>query len=185
VLVTDTKDTCACNIPESSSIGYFAQGGTKGGCPGRGRRRRQRLHAAPLALALAGAAGVLPQLVEAYRGGGVPYADYGRVLRDGIAAANRPMFLPELATTWLPAVPDVDQRLRSAPPPRVLDLGCGLGASSVALARAYPRVTVLGVDLDEASVAQARTAAAEAGWPTASPSWSATPPGWLGRPRST
>jgi SAM-dependent methyltransferase len=121
-------------------------------------------HAAPLALALAGIAGVLPQLVRAYRsGGGVPYVDYGRPLRDGIAAANRPMFLHELATAWLPAVPDVDQRLRSAPPARVLDLGCGLGASSVALARAYPRATVLGVDLDTASVAHARAAAAEAG----------------------
>jgi hypothetical protein len=87
-------------------------------------------HAAPLALALAGIAGVLPQLVRAYRsGGGVPYVDYGRPLRDGIAAANRPMFLHELATAWLPAVPDVDQRLRSAPPARVLDLDCGLGAS--------------------------------------------------------
>jgi SAM-dependent methyltransferase len=121
-------------------------------------------HAAPLALALAGVAGVLPRLVQAYRsGGGVPYGDYGRALRDGIAAANRPMFLHELATAWLPAVPDLHQRLRSAPPPRVLDLGCGTGASSVALARAYPRATVLGVDLDEASVAQARAAAAEAG----------------------
>jgi SAM-dependent methyltransferase len=121
-------------------------------------------HAAPLALALAGVAGVLPQLVRAYRGGGgVPYADYGRRMRDGIAAANRPMFLHELAATWLPAVPDLDRRLRSAPAPRVLDLGCGLGASTVALAGAYPWATVLGVDLDEASVAGARAAAAEAG----------------------
>jgi hypothetical protein len=116
-------------------------------------------HAAPLALALAGIAGVLPQLVQAYRsGGGVPYTAYGRALRDGIAAANRPMFLHELATAWLPAVADLDRRLRSAPPPRVLDLGCGLGASSIALARAYPRATVLGVDLDTASVAHARPA---------------------------
>ena len=121
-------------------------------------------HVAPLASVLAGIAGVLPQLVQAYRGGGgVPYAAYGRALRDGIAAANRPMFLHELATAWLPSVPDLDRRLRSAPPPRVLDLGCGLGASSVALARAYPLATVMGVDLDEASVAQARAAAAEAG----------------------
>jgi SAM-dependent methyltransferase len=121
-------------------------------------------HVAPLALALAGIAGVLPQLVQAYRdGGGVPYADFGRALRDGIAAANRPMFLHELATAWLPAMPDVDQLLRSLPPARVLDLGCGLGASSVALAGADPRASVLGVDLDEASVAQARAAAAEAG----------------------
>jgi SAM-dependent methyltransferase len=121
-------------------------------------------HAAPLALALAGVARVLPQLPGAYRSGaGVPYADYGREIREGIAAANRPMFLHELAATWLPAVPDLDRRLRSAPPPRVLDLGSGLGASSIALARAYPRVTVLGVDLDGASVAHAKAAAAEAG----------------------
>ena len=54
-------------------------------------------HAAPLALALAGIAGVLPRLLEAYRAGeGVAYAEYGRELRDGIAAANRPMFLHEL-----------------------------------------------------------------------------------------
>ena len=36
-------------------------------------------HAAPLALALAGVARVLPSLLEAYReGGGVAYAEYGR-----------------------------------------------------------------------------------------------------------
>jgi SAM-dependent methyltransferase len=121
-------------------------------------------HAAPLAQALAGMARVLPQLPGAYRSGaGVPYAAYGSEIREGIAAANRPMFLHELATAWLPAVPDLDRRLRSAPPLRVLDLGCGLGASSVALARAYPRATVMGVDLDEASVADARRAAAQAG----------------------
>ena len=121
-------------------------------------------HVAPLALALAGTARVLPRLVDAYRKGeGVAYAEYGRELRDGIAAANRPMFLHELGSVWLPAVPDLHQRLRSAPPARVLDLGCGLGASSVALARAYPRATVLGIDLDASSVAGARDAAAAAG----------------------
>jgi 2-polyprenyl-3-methyl-5-hydroxy-6-metoxy-1,4-benzoquinol methylase len=121
-------------------------------------------HAGPLAVILAGIARVLPQLLEAYRsGGGVPYAAYGQELRRGIAALNRPMFLHELASSWLPAVPGLDRRLRSAPPAQVLDLGCGLGASSVALARAYPRVRVLGVDLDQASVADARVAAAEAG----------------------
>ncbi|HEY7273724.1 MAG TPA: SAM-dependent methyltransferase, partial [Actinoplanes sp.] len=94
---------------------------------------------APLTRALAGVAGVLPRLLEAYRtGGGVGYADYGREIRDGIAAANRPMFLHDLATAWLPAVPDLHRRLSSGPPPRILDLGCGLGASTVALALAYP-----------------------------------------------
>jgi SAM-dependent methyltransferase len=121
-------------------------------------------HAAPLAGMLASVARVLPQLLQAYRtGGGVSYATYGQQLRRGIAAVNRPMFLHELASTWLPAVPDLDQRLHSAPPAHVLDLGCGLGASSIALARAYPRARVLGVDLDQASVAEARAQAAQAG----------------------
>jgi SAM-dependent methyltransferase len=121
-------------------------------------------HAAPLAGMLASVARVLPQLLEAYRtGDGVPYAAYGQQMRRGIAAVNRPLFLHELASSWLPALPDLDRRLRSAPPARVLDLGCGLGASSIALARAYPRAQVLGVDLDQASVAEARTAAAQAG----------------------
>jgi SAM-dependent methyltransferase len=121
-------------------------------------------HAGPLAATFAGVAGVLPQLPEAYRsGGGVPYAAYGQPMRRGIAALNRPMFLHQLASSWLPAMPDLNQRLRSAPPARVLDLGCGLGASSIALARAYPRIQVLGVDLDQASITEARAQAAKAG----------------------
>src|SRR4029453_17057082 len=121
-------------------------------------------HAAPLAVTFAGVAGVLPQLLEAYRtGGGVPYPAYGQQMRRGLPPLNRPMFLHELASTWLPAVPEVDRRLRANPPARVLDLGCGLGASSVALAPAYPRAQGLGVDLDQASVAEARAQAAEAG----------------------
>lgn len=121
-------------------------------------------HTGPLASILAGIAGVLPQVLEAYRsGGGVPYAAYGPQLRRGIAALNRPMFLHELASSWLPAVPDLERRLRAAPPARVLDLGCGLGASSITLARAYPRAQVLGVDLDQASITEAHAAAAKAG----------------------
>ena len=60
---------------------------------------------APLALAAAGIAGVLPQLLEAYRtGGGVPYAAYGADFRDGQAGFNRPAFVNLLADDWLAAV---------------------------------------------------------------------------------
>jgi SAM-dependent methyltransferase len=105
-----------------------------------------------------------PRVIEAFRTGeGVPYADYGRHIRHGIAAFNRPMFAHLLTTEWLPAVPEIDQRLRATPGARVLDLGCGTGYSSVAMALAYPTITVRGVDLDEASIAEARAAAAAAG----------------------
>jgi ubiquinone/menaquinone biosynthesis C-methylase UbiE len=42
-------------------------------------------------------------------------------------------------------------------------LGCGIGTSGVAIARAHPLVEVVGVDLDDASVAAARAAADASG----------------------
>jgi trans-aconitate methyltransferase len=39
---------------------------------------------------------------------------------------------------------------------RVLDVGCGLGASSQALRKGYPNSTVVGVDPDDESIAQVR-----------------------------
>jgi hypothetical protein len=37
-------------------------------------------------------------------------------MRYGIAAANRVLFINLHGTKWLPAIPDVDERLRSHPP---------------------------------------------------------------------
>ncbi len=116
-----------------------------------------------LVTVFAGVAQAVPALAEAYRtGGGVPYPAFGAFTRDGIAAMNLPGFRHALAQEWLPALPDVVERLTKAPA-RVLDLGCGAGASTLALAGAFPRATVTGIDLDEASIADARRGAAEAG----------------------
>ena len=46
-------------------------------------------------------------------------------------------------------------------PARVADLACGEGWSTIAIARAYPSVTVDGIDLDDPAIAQARRNAAE------------------------
>ena len=93
----------------------------------------------------------------------MPFAAYGEPTRTGIAAFNRPAFLHELGSTWLPSMPETHERLSTSPRGRVLDLGCGVGASTLAIARAYPNVEVVGIDLDEASVAEARRAAHAAG----------------------
>jgi SAM-dependent methyltransferase len=107
------------------------------------------------------AARQLPHLVEAFRTGGapppLPWAPEGR------AEFNRAKFLNLLGKEWLPAIPDVDERLRSEPPARVADVACGTGWSSIALAQAYPRVLVDGFDLDHDAIALARTNAATAG----------------------
>ena len=113
--------------------------------------------------AVLGVASAFDSVAEAYRsGGGVSFADYGAGVRHGIGGMNRPMFTNDLAS-WLAAVPAVDEWLRQAEEPRILDVGCGTGWSTIALARAYPTSEVQGIDLDGASVAEAVRNAEAAG----------------------
>jgi SAM-dependent methyltransferase len=119
---------------------------------------------APAGRFVVGLGRATPAVVDAFTTGeGVPYADYGADIREGIAAFNRPMVTAELADIWMPATGDVHRTLLQAEAPRILDVGCGLGWTSVALARAYPQAVIRGIDLDAASVAEARRVAAEAG----------------------
>ncbi|RFU20229.1 class I SAM-dependent methyltransferase [Geodermatophilus marinus] len=118
-------------------------------------------HMAPFArIALAFTRNV-PRLVEAYRtGDGLGWAEMGDA-RDAQAAANRPYFLGALVTEDLPSLPEVDAALRAGG--RVADVGCGMGWSSIGIARAYPQARVDGFDVDAPSVQAARRNAEAAG----------------------
>lgn len=111
---------------------------------------------APLAQCTVGALKPIDALIEAFRTGeGVPYPDYGEHTRDGIGGMNRAMFINEMGSTWLPTIPEVHARL-SEPGAMVADVGCGIGWSSIAIAKAYPEATVHGYDLDDSSIAEAQ-----------------------------
>lgn len=98
----------------------------------------------------------LPAILDAYRnGGGVPWEDFGEDMRTGQADMNRPWFLKALGTDWFANTPILHERL-SRPRARVADVGCGEGWSAIAMARAYPDLSVDGFDIDEASMAVAR-----------------------------
>jgi SAM-dependent methyltransferase len=121
-------------------------------------------YVAPMAQGIVACVRPIDSLMEAFRsGGGVPYADYGADLHQCQARFTRPLFENLLTTEWLPAVPDVHERLQADPPARVADVACGLGRSSIAIARGYPNVTVDGIDLDGASIAGARELLAGSG----------------------
>jgi 2-polyprenyl-3-methyl-5-hydroxy-6-metoxy-1,4-benzoquinol methylase len=120
-------------------------------------------HLTPLATLAVGVLRPIDALLDAYRrGGGVPYEAYGVDTRDGISALNRPMFVNQLAG-WLASIPEVDRRLRAHPSARVADLACGEAWSSIAIARAYPDVSIDAIDVDSASIEAARANIAEAG----------------------
>jgi SAM-dependent methyltransferase len=105
---------------------------------------------------------ILDALMDAFRtGGGVPYEAYGAEMIEGIGMGNRPGFLNDYVAKWIPALPDVEARLRGGG--RVAEIGCGVGWSSIALARAFPRVSIDGVEVDGASVMAARANAVHAG----------------------
>lgn len=122
-------------------------------------------HLAPLAQMVAGIGGALDRVADAYRtGDGVAYPHFGAAFRKGQAGINRPAFLTDLVTRWIPAIPDVHEALISSRL-RVADVGCGAGWSTIAMARTFPRAEVLGFDADEASVTDARENAAAHGVP--------------------
>lgn len=113
---------------------------------------------------LVAAVATLPDLLDAMRIAAPTRADGAAQLdaAEGVGEANRPLFRHLLAG-WLASVPAVDARLRTSPAAHVLDVGCGAGWSSIAIATAYPLVQVDGVDADERSITVARGHADEAG----------------------
>jgi 2-polyprenyl-3-methyl-5-hydroxy-6-metoxy-1,4-benzoquinol methylase len=102
----------------------------------------------------------LPELVEAFRtGGGIPPLPWEP---EGRADFNRPRFVNLLGRSWLPAIPEVHERLSADPPARVADIACGMGWSSIAMAGTYPKIRVEGFDLDPDAIRQASRNALEA-----------------------
>jgi SAM-dependent methyltransferase len=103
-----------------------------------------------------------PQVTEAFRtGGGVAWGEHDDDVFVGCDAFYRPGYVADLVATWIPALEGVHEKLAAGA--RVADVGCGLGSTSVLLAEAYPRTTVIGSDLHEASIELARKRSADAG----------------------
>lgn len=94
-------------------------------------------------------------------GSGIPFADYGQEMVETIHAFSKAAYELFLPSVLLPAVPGLADRLAGGG--TIVELGCGAGAGLVALAGAFPRCTVTGVDPDPTSIAIARNRIEEAG----------------------
>jgi SAM-dependent methyltransferase len=103
-----------------------------------------------------------PKLVDVFRGdGGFSWGDHHDCLFKGTEWFFRTGYRAMLATTWIPALTGVQEKLERGA--KVADVGCGHGASTVLLALAYPASTIVGFDADQGSVDAARKRAADAG----------------------
>ena len=77
---------------------------------------------------------ILTSSLKHSSGGGVPFEAYGRDIVEAIGVGNRPMFVNWYVEKWMPAVPDIERRLRQQGG-LVADMGCGTGWSSIAIAQ--------------------------------------------------
>ncbi|GAB3261524.1 class I SAM-dependent methyltransferase [Nocardioides dilutus] len=102
------------------------------------------------------------ELAHGYASGeGLGWHEHDSRLFVGFERFFRPAFRNVLVPEWLAAEPELAARLESGI--RVLDVGCGLGTATIALAEAFPASTFVGIDLHEESVRRAQIAANGAG----------------------
>ena len=110
----------------------------------------------------AAAARDLPKVEAAFRaGGGVGWHEHDPSLFRGVERFFRPSYAMHLVAEWIPALEGVKQKLESGA--RVADVGCGHGASTVLLAKAFPKSTFAGFDYHEPSLVRARELARQGG----------------------
>jgi len=103
-----------------------------------------------------------PRIQENFRtGNGLPWTDQDHSLFEGTERFFRPGYLAHIEKEWIPALQGVEEKLRHGA--KVADVGCGHGASTVIMAKAWPLSTFTGFDFHAESIQTARKRAEAAG----------------------
>lgn len=102
------------------------------------------------------------KMTENFRSGeGIAWGAQHPCLFEGTERFFRSGYIGSLVSSWLPALDGVTAKLEAGA--KVADVGCGLGASTILMAKAFPRSRFIGFDSHERSIALARERAAAAG----------------------
>ncbi len=80
----------------------------------------------------------------------------------GVEKFTAPSYRHFLAQAYLPAMPDIVERLRAVG--AALDLGCGAGLASLSVTQAFPKARIFGFDAFAPSIEKARKNATQAGF---------------------
>ena len=104
----------------------------------------------------------VPDITERFRTGeGFGWHEHDHGLFRGTELFFRPGYAANLVSAWIPSLDGVEAKLKDGA--KVADVGCGLGASTILMAQAYPGSTFVGYDYHDGSIEMARQKAAEAG----------------------
>lgn len=104
----------------------------------------------------------VPDLTERFKTGeGFGWHEHHEDLFRGTELFFRPGYIANLISSWIPSLDGVDEKLKAGA--KVADVGCGLGASTILMAQAYPASEFAGFDYHGKSIESAKRKAAEVG----------------------
>ena len=101
-----------------------------------------------------------PKVERSFKTGeGVHWGDSAGCLFCATGAFFRPGYVNNIAQSWLPSLDGVVAKMKSGA--KVADVGCGVGFSTLLMAKAFPNSEFVGYDFHEPSIEEARKHAAE------------------------
>lgn len=102
------------------------------------------------------------KVIKAFKTGeGIGWHQHDHRLFYGTEYTFKPGYKAYLANSWIPAMEGVEEKLIKGA--KIADIGCGHGASTIAMAEAYPNSKFWGFDYHIESVETARQRAKEVG----------------------
>jgi SAM-dependent methyltransferase len=102
-----------------------------------------------------GSLAAVPRIADSFRTGeGMGWHEHVDGVFHGCEKFFRPGYAANLVSAWIPALRDVKEKLEAGA--RVADVGCGKGASTLLLAKAFPKSRFFGFDYHGKSIEAAR-----------------------------
>jgi SAM-dependent methyltransferase len=105
-----------------------------------------------------GSLAAVPRITQAFRTGtGMGWHEHAEDVFHGCEKFFRPGYAANLVNSWIPSLHDVEDKLNAGA--RVADVGCGKGASTILMAKAFPNSQFFGFDYHDQSIEAARESA--------------------------
>ena len=104
----------------------------------------------------------VPRIAESFRSGaGMGWHEHDDAVFHGCEKFFRPSYAANLISSWIPSLQGVQAKLEAGA--KVADVGCGKGASTVLMAKAFPKSQFFGFDYHDKSIEGARATSTKEG----------------------